>query len=61
MLKEVAGVKDEQIRECGGTGLVIEIRGEKDTEKKKIECIAIRADIDGLKMQENNPHLDYRS
>jgi len=42
-------------RACAGTGVVVDI-GSGDG-----PCIALRADIDCLRMTEANPHLPYRS
>ena len=56
------GLDSAQIKPCAGTGLVIDIRGKgpevKDT---SVKSIAIRADMDGLFMKENNPDLAYRT
>lgn len=52
---EVAGIPEESIRESAGTGLIVEIKGEnQDLTREKALCIALRADIDGLKMKEEN-------
>ena len=61
-LVEVAKIDPSAIKECAGTGLVVDIRGTKDADStREVKCIAIRADIDGLKMKEENPHLEYAS
>ena len=56
------GLKDVEIKKCAGTGLVVDVWGAgakvKDDGPK---AIAIRADMDGLPIPENNPHLEYRS
>lgn len=56
------GVEEANIRDCAGTGLVVDIKGTAE-ESKDGECnmIAYRADIDALPMKEENPHLDYCS
>ena len=51
------GVKPENIRDCAKTGLVVDIHNSKGP----VKYIAIRTDMDGLPMPENNPHLEYRS
>lgn len=61
MLREVAGIQDAQIKKCAGTGLIVEIKGKNQAQKSSPLCIALRADIDGLKMKENNPDLPYAS
>ena len=57
------GVDAKCIKKCAGTGLVADIKGTGKPEKwsDKIETIAIRADIDGLPMHENNQSLPYKS
>lgn len=56
------GLEASAIKKCAGTGLVVDIIG-KGPEKKDngAKCIAIRADMDGLFMKENNPDLVYRT
>jgi metal-dependent amidase/aminoacylase/carboxypeptidase family protein len=49
-----------QVKECAGTGLIVDIDGKGEAKREELS-IAIRADIDGLKMSENNPHLPYAS
>ena len=53
------GVPAEKISDCVGTGLVVDICGTGEGTVKGIKTIAIRADMDGLPMPENNPHLEY--
>ena len=50
------GVDPKRIKKCAKTGLVVDIQGKGKPLKTKdtIEMIAIRADIDGLLMPENN-------
>ena len=57
------GVESKFIRKCAKTGLVVDIKGKGKPSGQKGGCktIAIRADIDGLFMAENNPDLPYRS
>jgi metal-dependent amidase/aminoacylase/carboxypeptidase family protein len=52
---EVAGIPEEKIRPCAGTGLIVDIKGDnQELKREKALCIALRADIDGLKMKEEN-------
>ena len=52
----------EDIRKCAKTGLVVDIHGKGPArDNVGINCIAIRADIDGLLMPENNHDLPYRT
>ena len=48
---------------CAKTGLVVDIKGTGPATKGKEEChnVAIRADMDGLPIPENNPDLPYKS
>jgi len=59
------GIDEADIKDCAGTGLVVDIRGTGEsvdnTADGKINSIALRADMDGLPMSENNPHLDYKT
>jgi len=58
------GVKPSEIRNCASTGLIVDIRGTGPEQEKvvgKIDNIALRADMDGLPIKENNPHLPYKS
>lgn len=54
------GVDPTTFREMAVTALVVDIRGKKAPEGKD-RCIALRADMDGLSMEEDNKHLPYRS
>lgn len=42
------------------TGLVVDLKGKKAPQGNN-RCIALRADMDGLQMEEDNKHLPYRS
>lgn len=56
------GIEEENIKVCFNTGLVVDIKGQKEEEtEESVKCIAIRADIDALPMPENNEKLPYRS
>lgn len=58
------GIDKKKIKKCAGTGLVVDIEGTGKPDKKAgktINNIAIRADIDGLPMKENNQSLPYKS
>lgn len=49
---------------CAKTGLVVDIKGKKQAEEKrkdKVNVVALRTDLDGLPIPENNPHLEYKS
>ena len=56
------GIKPKDIKTCAITGLTVDIYGTAPS-KKDSSCnsIAIRADMDGLPIPENNPHLKYKS
>jgi metal-dependent amidase/aminoacylase/carboxypeptidase family protein len=54
------GLKNENIKVCATTGLVVDIAGEAPSEGDS-RRIAFRADIDALVMDEKNEHLAYRS
>ena len=53
----------DDVKKCAQTGLVVNIHGQGPAHGKDegIKCIAIRADIDGLLMPENNQELAYRT
>ena len=57
------GIPADQIKECAGTGLVVDIKGQQLSTKNEsaVSTIALRADMDGLPIPENNPNLDYKS
>ena len=57
------GVEKQAIKKCAKTGLVVDIKGSGKPSGEKGGCktIAIRADIDGLPMPENNKDLPYCS
>jgi len=45
-----------------GTGLVVDLKGTgAAAEDTSVKMIALRADMDGLPMAENNPTLPYRT
>lgn len=56
------GVDKHEIKSCAGTGLVVDLQGKaKPSKAAKLNCIALRADMDALPMPENNPDLEYKS
>ena len=57
------GVDEANIKVCAMTGLVVDIHGTapESHDGKSIDTIALRADMDGLPMPENNPHLEYKT
>ena len=60
---KLLGFKDEEIKPSAVTGLIVDIKGtgpEQETENT-VTSVALRADIDGLPMPENNPHLEYKT
>ena len=50
------GIEKKQMKKCAGTGLVVDIMGTGPPDKKSKGCklIALRTDLDGLPMPENN-------
>ena len=49
------GIKKEEIKDCAGTGLVVDIRGTGPVDSKNdVKSLALRADMDGLPIPENN-------
>ena len=65
MLKETLlsyGIEKENIKVCAETGLIVDIKGKGEKKEKSentIAMIALRADMDGLPIPEENPHLPY--
>lgn len=56
------GVPAKNIKNCAGTGLVVDIYGKASASKTgPINSVALRADMDGLPIKEDNPHLPYCS
>ena len=58
------GIEKENIKSCAKTGLVVDIKGKGKREertKDTIDMIALRADMDGLPIPENNPNLPYKT
>ncbi|TNV78005.1 hypothetical protein FGO68_gene2098 [Halteria grandinella] len=53
------GVQDCEIRHTAKTGLVVSIQGTGPVEESKVNCVALRADMDALPIPENNPGLEY--
>ena len=60
VLKSLGDFKDEELKHIAGTGLIIDIIGEGPESDKPLN-IALRADIDGLEMEEANHDLPYRT
>jgi metal-dependent amidase/aminoacylase/carboxypeptidase family protein len=61
------GIDDSSIKKCAGTGLVVDIWGTatdpSPTElvSQTTSLVALRCDLDGLHMPENNPDLSYKT
>lgn len=62
------GVRDDEIKVCAGTGLVVDLKGraaptsaKKEKKEGTVDTVALRADMDALPMPENNPDLEYRT
>jgi hippurate hydrolase len=56
------GFKQEEIKDCAGTGLIVDIKGTgPDDSDNKVKAIALRADMDGLPIPENNQELPYKT
>ena len=56
------GIEESAIKVSGGSGFVVDLHGFKEGNlDAQTKIIALRADIDGLKMPEDNPDLPYRS
>ena len=61
------GISTSEIKDCARTGLLVNIHGTGDATDTNpgtgstVNSVALRADMDGLPMRENNPHLPYKS
>jgi hippurate hydrolase len=57
------GFKDEDMKVCAITGLTVDIKGTgpESTDGNGVNSLALRADMDGLPMPENNPDLEYKT
>lgn len=55
------GLDGGDVIECAGTGLVVNIFGTGEMKNCSLHTIALRADMDGLPIPENNPGLEYRT
>lgn len=54
------GLKDEEMKHCAGTGLVVDIKGTADAQESgDCNVVALRADIDALPMPEHNVGLPW--
>jgi len=56
----VLGVPQENIRQVAQTGILVDIKGTAPPSGKPF-CIALRADMDGLPIKEENPEILYQS
>ena len=64
MLTTLADIPESAFSDCAGTGLVVDMMGEGDPVGEagaKVRTIALRADMDALRMTEGNNGLPYRS
>ena len=63
VLTALAGIDPSMMRTCAKTGLVVDIKGEgpDDLASPAVKTIALRADMDALRMTELNQSLPYRS
>eukprot|EP00347_Sterkiella_histriomuscorum_P003368 403364563 len=60
------GYEEQQISKCADTGLIVDVKGEGEEQistqnSDSIKMIALRADMDGLKMEEHNKEIEYKS
>ena len=60
------GFKESDMKVCAKTGLVVDIKGTDWTgpaskQTGGVKTVAIRADMDGLPIPENNPELPYKT
>ena len=60
---EELGVPSDKIKKCAGTGLVVDIYGTGSASKAPgaVTSVALRADMDGLPIPENNQDLPYKT
>jgi amidohydrolase len=66
VMHDLAGIPAKDMRSCAGTGLVVDIHGSgripaAGASSDTIKTIALRADMDALRMTEGNTGLPYRS
>ena len=64
MLTTLAGIPESAFSNSAGTGLIVDLVGEgpgKAPEGTAVRTIALRADMDALRMTEGNNGLPYRS
>ena len=59
-LIDTIGIPESCIETTVNTGLVVTLQGTAEPRGEKF-CVALRADIDALPIQENNPELEYQS
>jgi len=58
------GVDASNIKDTAITGLVVDIQGTGEISESSNGCVdtvALRADMDGLPMPEDNPDLEYKT
>lgn len=57
------GIDRKALKKCAGTGLVVDIMGTGKAVKDSTGCnlVALRTDLDGLPMPENNQSLPYKT
>jgi metal-dependent amidase/aminoacylase/carboxypeptidase family protein len=63
-LQDLAGIDSGAMRACAKTGLVVDIKGQgppSGNGAETVKCVALRADMDALRMTELNTSLPYRS
>ena len=55
------GVKTSEFHNCAKTGMYVDINGTGPKSKSPCNIVALRTDMDGLPMPENNPNLSYKT
>ena len=60
------GISPSAIKDCAGTGLVVDVNGTGPAvavakDDTSIHSVALRTDMDGLPMPENNGDLAYKT